>query len=103
MSKTYEMYLNKAQTLVDGLKKNLNVVSDYGISHEDLQKLEQAVHEAGKLNEDVDRRRAELSLVVPKANEKLVEIKDTMNHMKRIVKRRVDPLRWTDFGVLDKR
>ena len=32
MSKTYEMYLNKAQTLIDGLKKNLNVVSDYGIN-----------------------------------------------------------------------
>ena len=42
MSKTYEMYLNKAQTLIDGLKKNLNVVSDYGINQEDLRKLEQA-------------------------------------------------------------
>ncbi len=50
MSKTYEMYLNKAQTLIDGLKKNLNVVSDYGINQEDLRKLEQAVQEAGKLN-----------------------------------------------------
>ena len=102
MSKTYEMYLNKAQTLIDGLKKNLNVVSDYGINQEDLRKLEQAVQEAGKLNEDVDRRRAELNLVVPQANKKLAEIKVAMNDMKRIVKHRVDPLRWTDFGVLDK-
>lgn len=103
MSKTYEMYLNKAQTLIDGLKKNLNVVSDYGINQEDLRKLEQAVQEAEKLNEDVDRRRAELNLVVLQANKKLAEIKVAMNDMKRIVKHRVDPLRWTDFGVLDKR
>ena len=85
MSKTYEMYLNKAQTLIDGLKKNLNVVSDYGINQEDLRKLEQAVQEAGKLNEDVDRRRAELNLVVPQANKKLAEIKVAMNDISLVL------------------
>lgn len=45
MSKTNEMYLDKARTLVKGLKEHLETVKNYGISIDDLQKLEAAVNE----------------------------------------------------------
>lgn len=103
MSKTYEMYLNKAHILIDGLKRNLNVVSEYGISPEELRDLENEVCEAEKMNEDVDRKRAELKVAIPRANEKLSQIKEVMSRMKRVVKHQTDPSQWTTFGILDKR
>ena len=45
MSKTNEMYLDKARSLIKGLKEHLETVKDYGISKDDLQKLEAAVSE----------------------------------------------------------
>ena len=44
MSKTNEMYLDKARTLIKGLKGHLKTVKNYGISIDDLQKLEAAVN-----------------------------------------------------------
>ena len=65
MSKTNEMYLDKARTLIKGLKEHLETVKNYGISIDDLQKLESAVNEGERLNAEVDRQRAELNKIVP--------------------------------------
>ena len=39
MSKTNGMYLDKARTLIKGLKEHLETVKNYGIDIDDLQKL----------------------------------------------------------------
>lgn len=103
MSKTYEMYLDKARTLVNGLRKNLDVVKGYGIQEADLDKLEAAVREGEQYNETVDRKRAELNAIVPEANQKLAEIKGMTYDYKRIVKVKVNQVYWENFGITDKR
>lgn len=97
------MYLERAKTLTDGLKKHLDVVSSYGISQDELSKLEETIREAEQFNEEIDRRRAELNVIVPKANKILAEIKITTNDLKRIVKPKIEQTRWMDYGIPDKR
>lgn len=103
MSKTNEMYLDKARTLIKGLKENLEMVKNYGISIDDLQKLEVAVNEGEKLNTEVDRQRAELNKIVPNASRKLAEVRSLTFELKRLIKPRVDPSHWLDYGIPDKR
>lgn len=103
MSKTNEMYLDKARTLIKGLKEYLETVKNYGISIDDLQKLEAAVNEGERLNAEVDRKRAELNNIVPNASRKLAEVRSLTSELKRLVKSRVDPSHWLDYGIPDKR
>ena len=103
MSKTNEMYLDKAQTLIKDLKEHLETVKNYGISIDDLQKLEVAVNEGEKLNAEVDRQRAELNKILPNASRKLAEVRSLTFELKRLVKTRVDPSHWLDYGIPDKR
>lgn len=103
MSKTNEMYLDKARSLIKGLKEHLETVKDYGISKDDLQKLEAAVNEGEKLNAEVDRQRAVLNKIVPNASRKLAEVRAMTFELKRLVKHRVDPNHWLDYGIPDKR
>ena len=98
MSKTNEMYLYKARTLIKGLKEHLETVKNYGISIDDLQKLEAAVNEGERLNAEVDRQRAELNKIVPNASRKLAEVRSLTFELKRLVKPRVDPSHWLEFS-----
>lgn len=103
MSKTNEMYLDKARTLIQGLKEHLETVKNYGISIDKLQELEAAVNEGERLNAEVDRQRAELNKIVPNASRKLAEVRSLTFELKRLVKPRVDPNHWLDYGIPDKR
>ena len=103
MSKTNEMYLDKARTLIKGLKEHLETVKNYGINIDDVRKLEVAVNEGEKLNAEVDRQRAELNKIVPNASRKLAEVRSLTFELKRLIKQRVDPSHWLDYGIPDKR
>ena len=103
MSKTNEMNLDKARTLTKGLRKHLETAKNYGVSENDLLKLEAAIIEGEKLNAEVDRRRAELNEIVPTANHKLAEIRNLTSYLKGLVKRRVDSSHWPEYGIADKR
>lgn len=103
MSKTNEINLDKARSLTKGLRNHLETVKSYGVSENDLSKLESAITEGEKLNEEVDRRRAELNEIVPETNRKLTEIRSLTTYLKGLVKRSVDPSRWPEYGIADKR
>lgn len=97
------MNLDKARTLTKGLRKHLETVRNYGVSENDLSKLEAAIIEGEKLNAEVDRRRAELNEIVPDANHKLAEIRNLTSYLKSLVKHRVDSSHWPEYGIADKR
>lgn len=82
------MHLDKARTLTKGLRKHLETVRNYGVSENDLSKLEAAIIEGEKLNAEVDCRRAELNEIVPDANHKLAEIRNLTSYLKSLVKHR---------------
>lgn len=89
--------------MTKGLRKHLETVRNYGVSENDLSKLEAAIIEGEKLNAEVDRRRAELNEIVPDANHKLAEIRNLTSYLKSLVKHRVDSSHWPEYGIADKR
>lgn len=103
MSKTYSDQMNKAKVLVAGLKKNYEQIKNRGISLEELNKLEDSIGEAEKLNSEVERLHLEISETAMLANKKLTAVKNKAFEFKRIVKRYNDISKWADFGVMDKR
>ena len=79
MSKTNEMYLDKARSLTKGLRKHLVTVKNYGVS-------------ATELNE-----------IIPNTNRKLAEIRNLTVYLKGLIKPRVDSSHWPEYGIADKR
>ncbi len=103
MSKTYLDQMAKAKMLVNGLRKNAEWAEKHNISQEDLLAMEMTIGEGEKLNAEVDALREKTHEIVTLANEKMIEVKDKMTCIKRIIKANVDPSRWMDYGVMDKR
>ena len=103
MSKTYLNQVEKTKMLVNGLSDNQTLVRNVGISDEQVAELSQIAAEAEVLNKAVDDLRAALSVKTREANRKLVELREKTLAAKRVIKRCYEPVRWQNFGILDKR
>lgn len=104
MAKVYAEQVKKAQTLVEGLKKNHGLVKlRCDITLQQIEELEAAANEAARMNADVEALREEVSRKAAEANRKLDEVKRKMMDAKRLVKTSFDPDKWVELGVLDKR
>lgn len=103
MSKTYVDQINKARALASGLKQHLEEVKTYGIEQGELNRLETLIEEGGKLNDEAEKLKAETKAKLQQANQRLMELKDLVSHLKRRVKPNIDITRWENFGIMDKR
>lgn len=103
MSKTYLDQVEKVKMLVEGLRSHYDMVKDYGISLEQLDKMEQLSAEAEKKNAEVDRLRLETSEKLREANMLLSELKEIWLPVKTQVKASFDQPQWETFGIQDKR
>lgn len=103
MSKINLEQVQRARMLVEGLRKNYSQVNRYGISAEEITRLEQLAGELEKLDGELEALRTEVSNKVGVTNHKLAEVKSGLMSAKQIVKRNFDPESWKNFGVMDKR
>jgi hypothetical protein len=103
MSKVYSEQVQKANMLVVGMRKNFDLVKNHGITLEQLSQLEEAAKAATDMNREVEELREKTSAKAAEANQKLIEVKDTMRDVKRIVKGYFEQTKWESFGILDKR
>ncbi|MBR6589749.1 MAG: hypothetical protein IKK67_04705 [Bacteroidaceae bacterium] len=103
MSKTYSIQIEKARTLLDGLRKNYSSVSPYGVTNEALDQLEREAAEADRMNDELDALRAQVSEKSSVANQKLNDLRIHLQELKGVVKKNFDQTRWEALGVPDKR
>lgn len=89
--------------LVAGMRKNFDLVKNHGITLNQLSDLEEAAKAAAEMNKEVEALREQTSLKAAEANQKLIEVKDAMRDVKRVVKGYFEQTKWESFGVLDKR
>ncbi len=89
--------------LVAGMRKNYDLVKSHGITLNQLSDLENAAKAAAEMNKEVEALREQTSLKAAEANQKLIEVKDAMRDVKRVVKGYFEQTKWESFGVLDKR
>lgn len=103
MSKTYSLQIEKARTLLDGLKKNYDRVAPYGVTREAMEVLEAEAAEADRMNTELDELRALVSEKASAANQKLNDLRQHLQELKGVVKKNFDQAHWEALGVPDKR
>lgn len=103
MSKIYSDNIEKARMLVNGMTANLDTLSPYGITKEQLDNIAAIAGEAEKMSEELDAMRAVLSTKTAEAREKLEALKTAVKDAKTVAKTNFDQLKWIKFGIADKR
>lgn len=103
MSITILNEIDKAETLVNGLRMNLNEVKLLNVTAAGVDRLEAACKELKRKNEEVDALRRQLTLKVRENNELLAQLKDQMLGFRKTVKGHYEQSQWIRFGVQDKR
>jgi hypothetical protein len=103
MSKTYSEQITKTQSLLTGLKKNIEIVRSKGLNEEFINKLESDNNLVATFDKENEQIKADLKNKIVKANSKLDEIKKQVKEAKRIIKSDFDQSKWISFGITDKK
>jgi hypothetical protein len=103
MSKVYSQHVAKVQTLVAGLKENVDLLKNKGIDAPFIKKLESENSLAAVYNQECDKLKAEVKAKTTQSNAKLNEVKRMALEAKKIIKRDFDKSRWPEFGISDLR
>ncbi|KOO69335.1 hypothetical protein ACU52_03020 [Xylanibacter rarus] len=103
MSKTIEQQIEKSRMLITGFRRNINVLSDRGVTEAELNAMDVELRKLVEINAECDKLREELSVKVKNMNSILNVVKDSFFNYKKIIKQNYSQERWIDFGVADKR
>lgn len=103
MGKTVNEQIAKGRALVDGLRNNLAEVANHGITAEMIDKLDEICaatdtkgREQDELNEAYHAKTAEVSVL-------MLELKNSINAIKTVIKPHYLPTEWQKFGIPDKK
>ena len=103
MSITILNEIDKAEALVNGLRKNLQELAPLNVTAAGVDKLEAAYNELKKKDAEVEAIRRQLTVKVRENNELLASLKAQMLDYRKAVKGHYDQPQWIRFGVQDKR
>ena len=103
MSKTIEQQIEKSRMLITGFRRNINVLSDRGVTEAELNAMDVELRKLVEINAECDKLREELSVKVKNMNSILNVVKDSFFNYKKRIKQNYSQERWIDFGVADKR
>ena len=93
----------KAQTLCNGLQKNIELVKPIGITQQLIQMMESEAKQLDERNQKQDQMRAELQQYSRQTSEILNKLKDQIQQAKKSIKQNYTQEKWISFGVVDKR
>ena len=103
MSVTILNEIEKAETRIAGLRKNLNKVKPLNITTEGLEQLEQHCKTLKQKNEELDALRRQEAQKVRENHELLDTVKSQMLTYRKAIKGQYPQEEWIHFGVQDKR
>lgn len=103
MSKTFDLNVEKAQTLVAGIKKNYGELERLGIQWESLKQLEENSAQATAMIAEVEQMRETVSQKLQAANSKLEEVKNGYSALRQKIRLNYPQEQWAKFGLMDKR
>lgn len=103
MSKTIATQIEKATTLVVGLRKYAAIVEEKGIKAETVNQIEAYCKELQVYDLELDKLREEVHARVQITNEKLAQMKDEMQRIRMIIRNNYPQEEWINYGVLDKK
>jgi hypothetical protein len=103
MSKIITEQIKKTEILISGLKNNKDVVKKWGVEESAILALEAEEKLLDSYNQKLESLLAEARATSKEANKKLYNVKAMFATIKKQIKTNNDPLKWSQFGVMDKR
>ena len=102
MSKTATTLLTKAETLANGLKRNINSVQHLGIDQHFITRLEEEMATLVATDRAVEEQAAILAELREKNNAALARLNCDVQTAKKNIKKEFDKMEWYNLGITDK-
>ncbi len=103
MSKVYDENVRKALTVAEGVRRNLEVLSQYGITEQQIDALVAVANDTGAKSAEVDELRKIVAEKASVARVSLDSLTVGLREIKQVIKRNFEQPKWIDFGIEDKR
>jgi SMC interacting uncharacterized protein involved in chromosome segregation len=103
MSKLINEQVRKTEILISGLKSNKDVVKNWGISESLISEMEAEKMELDKDNQELERLKTEIREKSRAATKRMANLQKKFSAVKKVIKRDAEPIKWRQFGVIDKR
>jgi predicted nucleic acid-binding Zn-ribbon protein len=103
MSKVINDQIQKTENLIVGLRNNLAQVKGFMIDEQSINELESDISTLNVTNQKLERLLEEARPISKDATAKLADVKTKFMALKKKVKLNVDPSKWEQFGIADKR
>jgi hypothetical protein len=103
MSKTISDQVNKTELLISGLRDNMDIAANAGLTSQQIAELEAETNALKSDNQEVERLLEQAKPIARIAVGKLVGVRTKFIDVKRKIKQHTDPTKWASVGILDKR
>jgi DNA repair exonuclease SbcCD ATPase subunit len=103
MSRVIKDQVQKAETLISGLRKNSEISEKAGVNADLIAALETEVKLLNGQNQELEQLSERAKSVSRSASKKLIEVRKHFQEIKRKVKMSADPSKWAQVGILDKK
>ncbi|MDR1883517.1 MAG: hypothetical protein LBR26_12170 [Prevotella sp.] len=103
MSKLINEQVRKMEILISGLRSNKDVVKNWGISESLISELDVEKIELDKDNQELERLKTEIREKSRAATKRMVNLKKKYTVVKKVIKRDAEPIKWGQFGIMDRR
>ena len=102
MSKTAQTLIDKAASLAEGMKRNMDKAQQLGIDNAYIARLEAEMDTLRATDRAVEEAAAHIAELRAHNNEAMRLLRDDVQNAKKAVKGRYDKLDWHTFGITDK-
>ena len=102
MSKTAQTLIDKAASLAEGMKRNMDKVQQWGIDNGYIARLEAEMDTLRATDRAVEEAAAHIAELRARNNEAMRLLRDDVQNAKKAVKGHYDKLDWHTFGITDK-
>jgi len=103
MSKTVDLQIEKSSFLIEGVRKNINILKDKGFNPTELDQMSADLKALAEASKECDAAYEILAEKRKKMNDILDGVKAIFADKKRIIKTNFPQEQWMKLGVQDKR
>lgn len=92
----------KAESLAEGMLRNLSKVQSLGFGNADIERLREGAKTLAATDSAVEEAAAALSELRRTNNDTMSRLNDDVVNIKKVIKSHYDKMEWPDFGIADK-
>lgn len=103
MSKMVDTQVEKTQNLIDGIRKNMDFLRQFGYTEEKINLLECDMHKLEGFSAELDELLNKVAEKRIQVNTVLAEVKENYKDFKLPIKNNLPNYEWSKYGIADKK